>query len=94
MTKREVNAEEAVKDILAGMDDFSLMQKYRITAKGLQSLFTKLVKAGLLTKSEIDHPRSLYDETVEVIRICPECGKIRPVGSVQCPNCGAEVSKF
>jgi Mor family transcriptional regulator len=43
-----VNAKEALEDIRAGMDDISLMKKYKLSANGLQSLFKKLGQAGII----------------------------------------------
>src|SRR5208283_1866229 len=43
-----VKAKEALEDIRAGMDDISLMKKYKLSAKGLQSLFKKLGLAGII----------------------------------------------
>ncbi len=40
-----------MNDIRSGMTDDELMKKYRLTAKGLESLFQKLVEAGLLEES-------------------------------------------
>ncbi len=44
----KINAKEALEDIRAGMDDISLMKKYKLSAKGLQSLFKKLGHAGII----------------------------------------------
>jgi hypothetical protein len=43
-----VKAKEALEDIRAGMDDISLMKKYKLSARGLQSLFKKLDQAGII----------------------------------------------
>ncbi len=53
MTKPVVNAKEIIKDIRSGMDDAGLMTKYKLTAKGLQSAFTKLISNRLMTVEEI-----------------------------------------
>ena len=42
MAKREIYAKEILNDIKAGMDDVSLIQKYRLTGKGLDSVLQKL----------------------------------------------------
>lgn len=52
--KIRVSKQEVTKDIRAGVDDAALMNKYGISARGLQSLFKKLLAAGLIDKSEID----------------------------------------
>jgi hypothetical protein len=51
MNKPKIGAREAVNDIKSGMTDAELMEKYKLTAKGLESLFGKLVEAKLLDQS-------------------------------------------
>ena len=51
MAKQKIGAREALEDIRSGMTDDALMKKYRLTDKGLESLFQKLVQAGLLEES-------------------------------------------
>ncbi len=51
-----INAREAARDIRSGMDGAILMEKYRLSPKGLKSLLDKLLSLGLLT--EQDHDRS------------------------------------
>ena len=46
--ERKINAWEALKDILGGMDNDSLMKKYKLSRQGLDRLFGRLVDAGLL----------------------------------------------
>jgi PilZ domain len=46
--KPKIKAKEALEDIQAGIDDISLMKKYKLSAKGLQSLFKKLGHAGII----------------------------------------------
>ena len=52
--KREINAKAVLRDIRNGLDDLTLMDKYKLTDRGLHSLFRKLVDAGLLTQQEIN----------------------------------------
>ena len=54
MGKVVIDAKQATIDIRAGLSDATLMAKYRLNAKGLQSLRTKLVRAGLLNPSEVE----------------------------------------
>jgi predicted transcriptional regulator len=49
-----ISAADAAKFIRSGMDDASLMKKYGISAKGLRSLFRKMVAAGVMQQSELD----------------------------------------
>jgi hypothetical protein len=51
--KPVIKAKDAVAAIRAGKDDLSMMRTFGISAKGLQSLFDKLVHAGLLTNEEL-----------------------------------------
>jgi hypothetical protein len=65
-TKAEtrVNAHEAARDIRSGMDDSALMQKYRLTSKGLSSLFRKLMEVGLIKQTDIDRRNIGFEHTV------------------------------
>lgn len=71
--KKKIPAPEVVADIRSGMADAELMDKYRISAKGLQSLFTKLVTGGYISQVELDarfrnpeHPGKASDSAGEV----------------------------
>jgi hypothetical protein len=48
MNMTTIEAKEALEDIRAGMHDTALMKKYKLSAKGLQSLFKKLGEAGII----------------------------------------------
>jgi PAS domain S-box-containing protein len=64
MKKQMIDAKAAVTDIRSGMDDAALMRKYRISAKGLQSLIQKLMAAGILKDTEIRRRSSETQESV------------------------------
>jgi outer membrane protein assembly factor BamB len=66
MSKIKINAREAAADIKAGIHDSEIMAKYSLSAKGLESLFTKLKQAGLLTQSDLDRRATLRENTVVV----------------------------
>jgi hypothetical protein len=55
--KAIVNGEDAVQSIRSGMTDEALMEKYEISQKGLESLFRKLIAAGAIEQSDLDHRR-------------------------------------
>jgi DNA-binding HxlR family transcriptional regulator len=61
-----IPSQQALLDIRTGMDESALMKKYGISAKGLQSLFSKLTAAGLITKAEIDEFRTVGKTSVEL----------------------------
>jgi hypothetical protein len=48
VAEREIRAKEIVTDILSGIGDSELMQKYRLTFRGLQSVFRKLVDSNII----------------------------------------------
>lgn len=60
----EVRARDAVRDIRLGLSDLALMEKYRLTDRGLGSLFRKLVAAGLLKHSEVEQRDPTFTSTV------------------------------
>jgi hypothetical protein len=62
-----ISPAEAVRDIRSGMHDFDLMSKYRLSSKGLESLFSHLVKAGLLEQSELESRMPTFEATVEIM---------------------------
>ncbi len=79
MNKPMVDAKEAGEDIRAGLDDAELMRKYGVSAKGLQSLFTKLVAAGVIDEDEVERRNNVPDgeitldlETYVGLKIEPE----------------------
>lgn len=64
--KRRIDVDIALNDIRSGLDDASLMQKYRVSARGLQSLFNKLVRAGSIELAELDRRMPAFMGTVFV----------------------------
>jgi hypothetical protein len=67
--KREIKAKEVVADIRAGMDDVGLMNKYKLTPRGLDSLFGKLLTAGLISRTDWTARKAGREETVELVEI-------------------------
>ncbi len=88
MEKRKITAREMLKDIRAGLSDQDLMEKYSLSAQGLQSVFAKLVQAGAVTQTELDDRISFGERTVDLgLFICPACGNIQGKEFTQCPRC-------
>lgn len=52
--KPVISPKDAAECIRSGMDDSLLMKRYGISAKGLRSLFRKLVASGVVEQSELD----------------------------------------
>lgn len=48
MHKLKISAKEVFDDIRSGMDDLSLMKKFRLSEKGLRSLYKKLGNIGII----------------------------------------------
>jgi hypothetical protein len=67
-TKPKIKAGDAVRDIRSGMTDSQLMEKYGLSAKGLQSLMGKLLEVKAVTPAEINHRRAGYHDTTVIQR--------------------------
>lgn len=63
---RIIQAIDAVQCIRSGMDDASLMEKFNLTAKGLQHLLEQLVASRVMSQEEIDERASLSPGSVVV----------------------------
>jgi len=66
MAKREIMAKDFMRDIQAGLDDLGLMRKYRLTPKGLDSTFRKLLTVGLISRFDLETRRNGLEETVDL----------------------------
>ncbi|HMK34835.1 MAG TPA: hypothetical protein VK463_07205 [Desulfomonilaceae bacterium] len=58
--KLVVDAADVVRDLTENLSDTELMKKYRLSPKGLQSLFKKLYRNGLVSKSTLLRRKQLY----------------------------------
>lgn len=63
-SERKILAGEVAKDIRSGMGDVELMEKYKLSAKGLQSLFKKILNARIMRPSDFSGRYRTYDHTV------------------------------
>lgn len=50
MAGRELNAKEVLNDVVAGVDDATLREKYKLTQQGLKNLYEALAAKGLLER--------------------------------------------
>ena len=64
--RRKIPARSFVDDMRSGMPDSALMEKYKLTARGLHSAFRKLLAANVIRASELEGRQSEYDETIDV----------------------------
>lgn len=89
MEKRRITAREILADVKTGVGDPVLMEKYKLSAQGLQSVFNKLLKAGVLTRQELDDRVPMSQRTVDLgLNVCRACGHIESKEFAKCPRCG------
>ena len=69
MAKRKIDGGELVKDIRARMTDLELMQKYRLSPRGLDSALKKLVELKAITQAEYDWRPADYDDTAAITQL-------------------------
>jgi len=62
--KRTIKAKDMVNDIRAGLTNLELMDRYKLSAKGLQSIFSKLIEAKAVNDGELDGRTAAADDTV------------------------------
>jgi uncharacterized paraquat-inducible protein A len=92
MEKRRVTARDILRDVRAGISDSELMDKYKLSAQGLQSVFHKMINAGLITELELEDRVPVNERTVDLgLFICPACGNIQGKEFTKCPRCDFEV---
>ncbi len=58
--KTRINASEALQDLRGGASDLELMEKFKISGKGLESLFSKLVEAGEISQYELERRKGTF----------------------------------
>ena len=57
--KREIKAKEVVEEILSGMADDDLMQRYGLTPEELDSVLRHLVDSGFMTRQQLQEREQL-----------------------------------
>jgi PilZ domain len=68
MGKKAINAKEILADIKAGMKNRALMEKYRLSEKGLQSVFKKLMTLKAISHSDLYARSKSHTERIDHIR--------------------------
>lgn len=73
--KRKVSAREILEDLEQGRNNSELMERYGLSAKGLTSIFRKLINAGAVTESQMQDRMPSVDDTVDLenLRREPRC---------------------
>jgi hypothetical protein len=74
-SKRDVRAIDIVSDLRSGKTNTQLMEKYRLSSKGLASIFKKLIDAHAVRTEELDGRIPLGEDTVDLEqrRLIPRC---------------------
>jgi hypothetical protein len=67
-SKRRIRAREFINDLRVGMNVSGLMDKYRLTTKGLRTALQKLVEVDAMSSGELSNLKSLYDVSGEGLR--------------------------
>jgi hypothetical protein len=95
MSKRSISASDIVSDLRSGCNDNDIMQRYRLSARALESIFAKLVEAGLILQSELDSRLDLSQKSVALeVHRCPACDSVQLDKFDECPLCGVVVAKY
>jgi len=94
VNKKTVKAKEVLGDIRGRLSDPALMEKYKLSENGLDSLLKKLVAAGVLTQAELDDRSAAGKSAIEMAWKCPACGLAQTREYAECPECGVIVAKF
>ncbi len=86
--KPVIDAADAMHCIKEGMDDAALMKRYELSARGLQSLLTKLVSAGAVSQADLEkrvaksHSMVVVDQQITEETILPEPRELLDLGKV------------
>ncbi|MGO9121903.1 MAG: hypothetical protein ACLQPD_30360 [Desulfomonilaceae bacterium] len=59
MVSRKVSQKDIIQDMRSGMDEAAIRKKYNLSLKGLQTLYDRLIEAGLLGQDLKTRPRTL-----------------------------------
>jgi hypothetical protein len=73
--KRKITAKKLVDDIRSGLSNLELMEKYRLSSKGLLSAFNKLIDSQTMEDRELAGRIPLLDDTIDIdhAREFPRC---------------------
>jgi uncharacterized protein (DUF433 family) len=92
--KKTVKSKELLADIRSGMDDAALMDKYRLSSRGVLQAVNKLIWEGLMSPSELAERRSLAKTVYMPVFKCPVCSDIQFTKAEKCPKCGAALKSL
>ncbi len=95
--ERVIRAVDAIRDILAGLNDSEMMEKYKLSAKGLQDLINQLVAADLITQYDVERRAFGEEQSVDLLHVIRRLGMDAMTGlgranshvPSRCVACGA-----
>ena len=87
MPERTVNNEELLDDIHSGMDDRALIEKYKLSAQQLKSLFEELVESGSVRVDEMYRSDPITPKLPPTEWKCPRCSTPLTSEFQVCPKC-------
>lgn len=64
MAKRTIHGKAIAADVVAGLGDSSLMEKYRLTPNQLEQVLRKLLDADLITDMQLYERTALSDSVI------------------------------
>jgi|WetSurMetagenome_2_1015567.scaffolds.fasta_scaffold148416_2 hypothetical protein len=67
--KRTIDTKELVTDIRSNLSDAKLMEKYKLSSRGLQRVFTKLVDSGAVMADDISGRSISHDDSVTLQQV-------------------------
>ena len=68
--KRKIKAKDLVNDIREGMNDVQLMDKHKLSSKGLQSVFKKLIEVKAIKPGDVfNRNPNVGDDTADVASV-------------------------
>lgn len=100
--KRRIAAKQILADIRRGLDDSLLKQKYGLSDRSLDFVYTKLAEAGVLNEDEISNrsiraasqSQALQENSLAPQWQCPSCHAAQASEKAECPICGIVMAKF
>ncbi len=67
--KRGIDRKEFVADIRSKLTDVELMEKYKLSSRGLQRVFAKLVDSGAMTADDLSGRNIVCDDSVTLRKV-------------------------
>ncbi len=67
--KRRIDTKELVADIRSNLADVELMEKYKLSSRGLQRVFGKLVNSGAVMPEDLAGRNISYDDSVTLRKV-------------------------